>query len=86
MNNKTYDHIDQLTMREHEVLRLISQGLSNDEIGQQLGIATQTVKNHVVNILAKLGVRNRVSAVVIAIQQGVVDVSELEVSREVAYE
>ena len=48
-----------LTAREHQVLRLIDQGLSNRQIGQHLGIEVRTVKNHVHNILEKLHVHRR---------------------------
>ena len=48
-----------LTGREREVLRLFSAGLSNREIGEALGVVEGTVKNHVHNILQKLGVRDR---------------------------
>ena len=48
-----------LTAREHEILRLIDHGLSNKEIGQRLSIEVRTVKNHVHNILEKLGVHRR---------------------------
>ena len=48
-----------LTAREHQILRLIDQGLSNKQIGQQLGIEVRTVKNHVHNILEKLHVHRR---------------------------
>ena len=51
-----------LTLREREILRLIDDGLSNKEIAQRLSLQTKTVKNHVSNILAKLGVANRAAA------------------------
>jgi two-component system nitrate/nitrite response regulator NarL len=51
-----------LTLREREILRLIDDGLSNKEIAQRLSLQTKTVKNHVSNILAKLGVSNRAAA------------------------
>ena len=51
-----------LTLREREVLRLIDDGLSNKEIAQRLSLQPKTVKNHVSNILAKLGVANRAAA------------------------
>jgi ATP/maltotriose-dependent transcriptional regulator MalT len=54
---------DSLSERELEVLRLISAGRSNPEIAQTLVVATGTVKTHVHNICAKLGVRNRLEAV-----------------------
>ena len=51
-----------LTLREREILRLVDDGLSNKEIAQRLSLQTKTVKNHVSNILAKLGVANRAAA------------------------
>ena len=61
---------DQLTSREQEVFRLIADGLSNVEIGQQLFISDTTVKTHITHILQKLGLRDRVQAVVLAYQTG----------------
>ena len=55
-----------LTPREMEVLRLVARGLTNREIGEQLYLSENTVKGYVKEILAKLGVRNRVEAVVVA--------------------
>jgi two-component system response regulator DegU len=57
-----------LTLREWEVLELLSQGLSNSEIGSRLYIADKTVKNHVSSILNKLNVKDRTGAVVMAIK------------------
>ena len=61
---------DELTSREQEVFRLIADGLSNVEIGQQLFISDTTVKTHITHILQKLGLRDRVQAVVLAYQTG----------------
>ena len=65
--------LEELSEREQEVFRLISRGLSNGEIGEKLYISETTVKTHVTHILQKLGLRDRVQAVVLAYQTGVFD-------------
>ena len=66
------DEPDPLTEREIAVLRLMTGGLSNREIGDSLHVAEGTVKNHISNILSKLGVRDRTQAVLKALERGIV--------------
>jgi two-component system, NarL family, response regulator LiaR len=62
-----------ITAREHDVLRLVVEGLPNKQIAQRLGIGEKTVKTHVSRVLAKLGVADRTQAAVLAIREGLVD-------------
>ncbi len=62
-----------LTGRETETLRLMARGLSNQDIAARLVVSLETVKTHVGNVLAKLGVGNRTQAVVLAFETGVAD-------------
>lgn len=64
--------IDPLSGRELEILRLVSEGLSNKEIAEKLVIAEGTVKNHLSSILAKLSARDRMQAVLIARKIGLI--------------
>jgi len=65
------DHaFDSLTSREREVLSLMTEGLSNAQIGERLSISEKTVRNHVSNLFDKLGVWTRAQAIVFAIERG----------------
>ena len=62
--------VDALTPRELEIIRLISQGLSNQEISLQLNISINTTKSHIKELFSKLDAHNRIEAVVMAKQRG----------------
>jgi len=70
---------DQLSAREIDVLRLIGAGNANKQIAHKLSIGETTVKNHISNILSKLGANDRAHAVTIALQRGII---ELEVPQK----
>ncbi len=61
---------DELTDREREVLELVAEGLSNQEVGERLGLAEKTIKHYMTNILGKLQVRSRVEAALLVAREG----------------
>jgi RNA polymerase sigma factor (sigma-70 family) len=64
----------QLSPREKEILQLLADGFRNREIARELGISENTVRNHIFNLLEKLGTTHRTEAVAMAIQQGLVQI------------
>jgi DNA-binding NarL/FixJ family response regulator len=75
------DQLAALTSREHEIFVHVGQGLSNAEIATRLTISETTVKSHINRVFAKLGIKDRVQAVVLAYESGVIRVGRAQDSR-----
>ena len=74
VDNSDIEKIGLLSKREYEVLKLISTGYNNKEIGRNLFISEKTVKNHITNIFKKLEVKDRVQAVIFAYYNEIVEI------------
>jgi two-component system, NarL family, response regulator LiaR len=68
--------VDELTSREYDVVRLVAQGRSNQEIGQELFISEKTVKTHISHILGKLNLQDRTQLAIYAIRKGLVEAED----------
>lgn len=69
------ERFEQLSVREREVLTLIAQGLTNDEIARELFISPHTVKNHVSRIYQKVGIDDRTKVAIWAVRLGIVSLT-----------
>ena len=65
-------HVTALSAREHEVLRLVAKRQTNEQIAQQLGLSSGTVRGYLASAMSKLGAENRRHAVELATQQGLI--------------
>ncbi len=66
--------VQQLTLREEEILQALAEGLNDKQIAQRLHISFETERNHMTNIFAKLGVGSRLQAILVAVRRGIVDI------------
>ena len=75
-----YQNLNDLTMREVEILRLIGTGLSNGEIARRAEISVNTVRSHRKNILNKTGAQNIITVIIGAVEQRLIQISSMVVT------
>jgi|WetSurMetagenome_2_1015567.scaffolds.fasta_scaffold264496_2 DNA-binding CsgD family transcriptional regulator len=63
-----------ITRRELEILALVGMGFSNEDTAKKLGVRVNTVRNHIWNIMQKIGAKNRAHAIVLAVQNGIIEI------------
>ena len=80
-DNKDWPPVEPLTERETEVLRLLAEGLTNEELADRLYISKATARTHVSNILAKLNLANRTQAALYALRYGIASLEDVERSK-----
>ena len=78
--------MEHLTEREFEVLQLVSQGYSNQEISKKIFVSSHTVKAHLENIYRKLHVDNRIRAIIIALQNDLIKANDFDIEQKDEYE
>lgn len=78
--------MEHLTERELEVLQLVSQGYSNQEISKKIFVSSHTVKAHLENIYRKFHVDNRIRAIIIALQNDLIKANDLDIEQKDEYE
>lgn len=78
--------MEHLTEREFEVLQLVSQGYSNQEISKKIFVSSHTVKAHLENIYRKFHVDNRIRAIIIALQNDLIKANDFDIEQKDEYE
>ena len=78
--------MEHLTERELEVLQLVSQGYSNQEISKKIFVSSHTVKAHLENIYRKFHVDNRIRAIIIALQNDLIKANDFDIEQKDEYE
>ena len=78
--------MEHLTEREFEILQLVSQGYSNQEISKKIFVSSHTVKAHLENIYRKFHVDNRIRAIIIALQNDLIKANDFDIEQKDEYE